>query len=92
MILQFKAKPEKGQILPALESVTVVDCPKQWTRAHVTDAGKVSGFINSSMLHGAIMRELKRAGIPSRFDVKNPPSGVTIDATGFLSVVTIKTA
>ena len=89
MELTFKAKIERGQVLPSVEMRDIVQAPKEWKRSHVLEAGKASPYINSNMLGAVIQRELKRVGFSRSIDVDNPPTGVQVERRGPLAFVTV---
>ena len=89
MQLQFKAKPADGQLLPCFDVVPVVTTPKAWKRSHVLKPGRLASYINSNMLGLVVARELKHAGVPSRFNAEVPPAGITCEPIGPLMLVTI---
>jgi len=87
--LTFKAKVFEGNTPSNLEVRDLVQAPKDWKRSHVSDAGKVSPYINSNMLGAVIQRELKRAGFDRLIDVSEPPKGVEVERRGPLAFVTV---
>ena len=89
MKLQWKAKIVQGQTPDNLTLRDVVDMPKAWKRSHVVEPGKAAAYVNSNMLGLVVARELRRAGIPERIDITEPPHGVTVERHGPVATINL---
>lgn len=91
--IQFKAKQRTVHNMDNSIHYVKIDVPKI-TRNHCDmHAFRVSrrfgGYANSDLFLGMIRGELKRLGIGEIVKLDNVPDSMTVDGTGFLSVVTI---
>lgn len=95
--VKFKAKTETisiidaGQVIPGR---TVVKVPK--FRHHHCDMAafrqhkRIGDFANSDMFLSMVDRGARALGVKGFLDIDNPPTGVMVDTSGFLAVVTFE--
>ena len=92
--ITFKAKPVTYYNMDDTIAFTEIAVPKIARRHCNMDEfrkhAKIGSYANSDMFSGFIARALRGMGIEKRIRLDQPlPDGVAIDASGFLSVVTI---
>lgn len=94
-IIAFKAKRQRVMNADGTDGYTFVQIPKI-TRAHCDMAAfrahpKFGGYANSDLFPSIIKRALHRHGIGQVIRSDRPlPDGVTVDDSGFLTVVRIQ--
>lgn len=90
--ITFKGKPYIGYRLDRSETrylkIPVIKrghCDMAAFRSHK----KYGSYANSQLFPAMIARELEARGIARAVDINAPPAGVSVDDSGFLTVVAI---